>query len=52
MHGNFTQVEEMLFKEKSLNTLRRHRRIMDMLGEKYFKIQPLNKNAFVVMNTK
>ena len=42
-HGNFTQVEEMLLKEKSLNGLRRHRKIMEMLGEKYFKVHTLNK---------
>ena len=50
-HGDFPQVDELLLKEKSLNGLRRHRKIMEMLNEKYFKIHTLNMNAFVVCNS-
>ena len=47
-HGNFEDVAAMLLKEKSLNKLRRHRKIMEHLGEEYFKIHTLNFDAFLL----
>ena len=50
-HGNFEHIAEMLIKEKSLNRVRRHRKIMLILGEEYFKIHTLNFNAFILANS-
>ena len=47
-HGNFEGVAELLLKEKSMKKMRRHRKIMEVLGERYFKIHTLNFNAFIV----
>ena len=47
-HGNFEDVAAMLLKEKTLNKLRRHRKIMEHLGEEYFKIHTLNFDAFLL----
>jgi hypothetical protein len=47
-YGNFEDVAAMLLHEKTLNKLRRHRKIMEQLGEEYFKIHTLNFDAFVL----
>ncbi len=44
---DFEDVAEMLQKEKSLNRMRRNRKIMSLLGEEHFKIRSLNMNAFI-----
>ena len=47
-YGNFEDVAAMLLHEKTLNKLRRHRKIMEQLGEEYFKIHTLNFDAFIL----
>jgi hypothetical protein len=47
-HGNFEGVAQMLLKEKSMKKMRRHRKIMEVLGERFFKIHTLNLNAYII----
>jgi hypothetical protein len=47
-HGNFEGVAQMLLQEKSMKRMRRHRKIMEVLGEQFFKIHTLNFNAFII----
>jgi hypothetical protein len=37
----------MLLKEKRLKKMRRHRKIMEVLGERFFKIHTLYLNAYI-----
>lgn len=38
----------MLLKEKSMRKMRRHRKIMEVLGERFFKIHTLYLNAYII----
>jgi hypothetical protein len=38
----------MLLQEKSMKKMRRHRKIMEVLGERFFKIHTLNLNAYII----
>jgi hypothetical protein len=38
----------MLLKEKSMKKMRRHRKIMEVLGERFFKIHTLYLNAYII----
>jgi len=38
----------MLLKEKRLKKMRRHRKIMEVLGERFFKIHTLYLNAYII----
>ena len=47
-HGNFEGVAKLLLQEKSMRKMRRHRKIMEVLGERFFKIHTLNLNAYII----
>ena len=38
----------MLLQEKTMKKMRRHRKIMEVLGERFFKIHTLNLNAYII----
>ena len=38
----------MLLKEKRLKKMRRHRKIMEVLGERFFKIHTLYLNVYII----
>jgi hypothetical protein len=38
----------MLLQEKSMKKMRRHRKIIEVLGERFFKIHTLNLNAYII----
>jgi hypothetical protein len=50
-HGDFKGVDQLLLQEQSMKRMRRNRKIMDVLGEQFFKIRTLNLNAFILKDT-
>ncbi len=47
-HGDFEGVAQLLLQEKCMRKMRRHRKIMEVLGERFFKIHTLNLNAYII----